>query len=88
MGIDVPVMILVLFAIGCALPAAAGMLIGPINYVEVSMGIGGLLVGIVESLGAGYRSGNFKNIYAFALLIAVLMVRPSGLLGATVKVKA
>ena len=111
LGINVPLMMSVLFGIGCAMAAAAGVLIGPINYVEVSMGIGilikafaaavvggfgnlpgavlgGLLVGVVESLGAGYLSGNYKDIYAFALLIAVLMVRPSGLLGVTVKVKA
>jgi len=111
MGINVPMMISILFGIGCALAAAAGVLIGPINYVEVSMGIGilikafaaavvggfgnmpgavlgGLLVGIVESLGAGYLSGNYKDIYAFILLIAVLLVKPSGLLGVTVKAKA
>jgi branched-chain amino acid transport system permease protein len=111
MGINVPVMISILFGIGCALGAAAGVLIGPINYVEVSMGIGilikafaaavvggfgnmpgavlgGLLVGVAESLGAGYLSGNYKDIYAFILLIAVLLVKPSGLLGVTVKAKA
>ena len=111
MGINVPLMISVLFGIGCGLAAAAGVLIGPINYVEVSMGtgilikafaaavvggfgnlpgavLGGLLVGVVESLGAGYLSGNYKDIYAFVLLIAVLMIRPSGLLGVMVKVKA
>jgi branched-chain amino acid transport system permease protein len=111
MGINVPVMISLLFGIGCALAAAAGVLIGPINYVEVSMGIGilikafaaavvggfgnmpgavlgGLLVGVVESLGAGYLSGNYKDIYAFILLIAVLLIKPSGLLGVTIKAKA
>jgi len=111
MGINVPLMISVLFGIGCALAAAAGVLIGPINYVEVLMGtgilikafaaavvggfgnlpgavVGGLLVGVVESLGAGYLSGNYKDIYAFFLLIAVLMVRPSGIFGVSIKVKA
>jgi branched-subunit amino acid ABC-type transport system permease component len=39
-------------------------------------------------LGTGYLSGNYKDIYAFILLIVVLMVRPSGLLGITVKTKA
>jgi branched-chain amino acid transport system permease protein len=38
MGINVPVMISLLFGIGCALAAAAGVLIGPINYVEVRWG--------------------------------------------------
>src|SRR6202035_4884546 len=33
---DVPLMISVLFAIGCALPAAAGMLIGPIGLVRIT----------------------------------------------------
>jgi branched-chain amino acid transport system permease protein len=111
MGINVPMTMSLLFGIGCAMGAAAGVLIGPINYVQVSMGVGilimayaaavvggfgnlpgavlgGLLVGVVESLGAGYLSGNYKDIYAFVLLIVVLMVRPSGILGVTVKAKA
>jgi branched-chain amino acid transport system permease protein len=110
-GVNVPLMISLIFAIGCALGGAAGVLIGPINYVQVLMGIGilikafaaavvggfgslpgavlgGLLVGIVESLGAGYISGTYKDVYAFILLIVVLMVRPSGLLGVVAKVKA
>jgi branched-chain amino acid transport system permease protein len=48
----------------------------------------GVLVGIVESLGAGFISGTYKDVYAFVLLIVVLMVRPSGLLGVTIKLKA
>lgn len=110
-GVNVPLMISVIFGIGCALGAAAGVLIGPINYVQVLMGIsilikafaaavvggfgslpgavlGGLLVGVTESLGAGYVSGNYKDIYAFLLLILVLMVKPSGILGVEAKVKA
>ena len=43
---------------------------------------------MVESLGAGYVSGNYKDIYAFLLLIAVLMVRPAGILGVDARVKA
>jgi branched-chain amino acid transport system permease protein len=110
-GVNVPLMISLIFGVGCALGAAAGVLIGPINYVQVLMGIGvlikafaaavvggfgslpgavlgGLLVGVVESLGAGYVSGTYKDIYAFLLLIFVLMVRPSGILGVEAKVKA
>lgn len=111
MGINVPVTISVIFGVACALGAAAGVLIGPINYVQVLMGIGilikafaaaviggfgnlpgavlgGLLVGVAESLGAGYLSGNYKDIYAFILLIVVLMVRPAGFFGVLAKVKA
>ncbi len=110
-GVNVPLMISLTFGIGCSLGAAAGVLIGPINYVQVQMGIGvlikafaaavvggfgslpgailgGLLVGVVESLGAGFVSGTYKDVYAFVLLIFVLMVKPSGILGVEAKVKA
>ena len=50
--------------------------------------LGGLLVGVFESLAAAYLWPDYKDIYAFALMIAVLMIRPSGLLGTTIKVKA
>ena len=50
--------------------------------------LGGLVVGVVESLGAGYLAGSYKDMYAFILLIVVLMVRPWGLLGVAVKTKA
>jgi branched-chain amino acid transport system permease protein len=111
MGIDVGLTISVIFGVACALGAAAGVLVGPINYVQVLMGIGilikafaaaviggfgslpgavlgGLLVGVVESLGAGYLSGSYKDIYAFILLIFVLMVRPAGMFGVLAKTKA
>jgi branched-chain amino acid transport system permease protein len=111
MGINVPLAISVIFGVACALGAAAGVLVGPINYVQVQMGVGvlikafaaavvggfgslpgavlgGLLVGVTESLGAGYLSGSYKDIYAFILMIIVLMVRPAGLLGVISKVTA
>jgi branched-chain amino acid transport system permease protein len=50
--------------------------------------LGGLLLGVAETFGAAYISGSHKDIYAFILLIVVLMIRPSGLMGVIVKVKA
>ena len=50
--------------------------------------LGGILVGIFENLGAAYISPSHKDIYAFLLLILVLMIRPSGLFGIEAKVKA
>ena len=111
MGINVPVFISLIFGLACALAAAAGVLIGPMQSVQVEMGylmlmkafaaavvggfgslpgalLGGILVGIFENLGAAYISPSHKDIYAFLLLILVLMIRPSGLFGIEAKVKA
>lgn len=45
--------------------------------------LGGFLIGIVESLAAGFIPGGseWKDIFAFAILILVLLFRPQGLLG-------
>jgi branched-chain amino acid transport system permease protein len=42
---------------------------------------GGLLLGVAESLGGQYLSGTLVNAIGFAVLVFVLIVRPSGLLG-------
>lgn len=43
--------------------------------------LGGLLLGVAESLGGAYLSLEFKSSIAFVLIVAVLLVRPEGLLG-------
>ncbi len=43
--------------------------------------VGGLLVGVVESLGGLFLHGSLAQIGIFALFILVLLVRPTGLLG-------
>jgi branched-chain amino acid transport system permease protein len=58
--------------------------------------VGGLLLGIIESLGAGYigdltngfLGSHYQDIFAFVVLIAVLLLRPSGLLGERVADRA
>ena len=43
--------------------------------------LGGILLGVIESLARGYISTQLSNSIVFAVLIVVLLVRPAGLLG-------
>jgi len=43
--------------------------------------LGGLLVGLLESLGAGYISSGYKDAIAFLILFIILLVKPNGILG-------
>ena len=42
---------------------------------------GGLLIGLIESFGAGLVSSGYKDVFALLVLLAVLFVRPNGLFG-------
>jgi branched-chain amino acid transport system permease protein len=55
--------------------------VGGIGSIPGAM-LGGLLVGLVESYAQGYLGGQWSDIAVFAILIVVLLVRPTGLLGA------
>jgi branched-chain amino acid transport system permease protein len=58
--------------------------------------LGGLLLGIIESLGAGYigpltgdvLGSQYQDIFAFIVLILVLTLKPKGLLGERVADRA
>jgi len=43
--------------------------------------LGGLSLGVVESLGAGYISSAYKDAIAFVVLLLILFIKPAGLLG-------
>lgn len=43
--------------------------------------VGGLTIGLVENLAGAYISFAFKDVFTFLLLIAILLLRPSGLYG-------
>lgn len=70
------------------LKAFTAAVLGGIGNLAGAM-IGGLLLGVIEALGAGYigdltndfLGSHYQDIFAFIVLIAVLMFRPSGLFG-------
>lgn len=107
-GINSDRIISITFALGAAMAAAAGIMVG-LYYgsVRYDMGfvpgikafaaavlggignvtgamIGGLIIGMVEIFGAGYISGQYKDVFAFIILIAVLYFMPTGIMGENV----
>lgn len=111
MGINVDTTISITFAIGSALAAAAGVLVGIYyNTINPLMGLlpglkafvaavlggigiipgamlGGLLLGMAEAgvVAAGFST--YRDAVAFAILIIILLVKPSGILGSNVREK-
>jgi branched-chain amino acid transport system permease protein len=55
--------------------------VGGIGSIPGAM-LGGFLVGLVEAFAQGYLGGQWSDVTVFAILIGVLLVRPTGLLGA------
>ncbi len=54
--------------------------VGGIGNVRGAV-LGGFVIAFVEQFGAHYASPHFRDVYVFGLLIAILLVRPSGILG-------
>ena len=69
------------------LKAFTAAVLGGIGNIPGAM-LGGVLIGVLEGLGAGYLSSQWKNVFAFFILILILLFRPSGLLGSRVVKKA
>lgn len=68
------------------LKAFTAAIMGGIGNIPGAM-VGGILLGIIESLGAAYISFAWKDAIAFIVLILILIVRPTGLLGERVAEK-
>jgi branched-chain amino acid transport system permease protein len=62
------------------LKAFTAAVVGGIGSIPGAM-LGGMLIGIAESFITGYISSTYTNLIVFGILIAVLILRPSGLLG-------
>ena len=77
------------------LKAFTAAVLGGIGNLRGAM-LGGLLLGLIESLGAGYigdmtggfLGSNYQDVFAFFVLNAVLVFRPSGLLGERIAERA
>ncbi len=77
------------------LKAFSAAVLGGIGNIPGAL-LGGLLLGVIESLGAGYigdltggfLGSHYQDIFAFFILILVLIFRPSGLLGERVGERA
>ncbi|MBF0110931.1 MAG: branched-chain amino acid ABC transporter permease LivH [Magnetococcales bacterium] len=105
LGIDTDRIISIVFVIGAAMAAVAGVLVS-LNYGSFDFHIGfitgikaftaavlggigslpgamlgGLILGLSESFFSGFVNTDYKDVFAFALLVLVLIFRPSGLLG-------
>jgi branched-chain amino acid transport system permease protein len=60
--------------------AFAAAVLGGIGNITGAM-LGGVIIGMVEVFGAGYISGQYKDVFAFIILIAVLYFKPTGIMG-------
>ena len=72
------------------LSPAMGAILGMKAFIIVILGgmgsipgaiLGGYILGLIEALGGGYLSAEYKDVFAFGILILVLILRPSGILG-------
>jgi branched-chain amino acid transport system permease protein len=64
--------------------AFAGMFLGGLNSM-IGTAIGGLMIGILDNLAGRYVSASFRDTIVFLIIVAILFLRPSGILGAKQK---
>ncbi|HHW93109.1 MAG TPA: branched-chain amino acid ABC transporter permease [Clostridiaceae bacterium] len=66
--------------------AFAAAVLGGIGSLPGAM-LGGLTIGVVESLGSAYLSSGYRNAFAFGIMIIVLILKPTGIMGKVVREK-
>ena len=88
-GIDVDTIISVTFVIGlvnytigyiAGIKAFTAAVLGGIGSIRGAM-LGGIVLGLMESMGAAYVSTEYKDAFAFVILIVILLIKPSGIFG-------
>lgn len=65
---------------GLAVKGFAVLILGGLGSIPGAI-VGGVVLGVTESLAAGFISSAYKDVIAFVLMIVVLLFRPEGLLG-------
>lgn len=68
------------FSVGMKTFAAA--VLGGVGSLPGAM-LGGIIVGVAETIGASYINSGYRDAISFAILIIVLLVKPSGIFGRT-----
>ena len=72
------------------LSPAMGAILGMKAFIIVILGgmgsipgaiLGGYILGLIESLGGGYVSAAYKDVFAFGALIVILSIKPTGIFG-------
>lgn len=110
MGVNVDMVIFIIFALGGLLAGFAGMFFGMKYTVYPQIGnittksfvaavfgglgslpgavIGSILLGLIETMTSGILSSQYRDLIVFALLILVLVFKPTGLMGKSTEDKA
>lgn len=68
------------------LKAFVAAVVGGIGNVRGAV-LGGFAIAFIEQFGAAYISSSLRDVYVFTILIGVLLFKPTGLLGKTVREK-
>ena len=106
-GVRVKRMFTVVWALAATVAGLAGVLLAPLTFVHVNMGliglnalpaavlggfgsipgaiVGGLIVGLAETFAGRFGPDGSKEIVPHVLLLAVLLIRPQGLFGISLK---
>ena len=76
------------FAFGffIGIKAFTAAVIGGIGNIRGAL-LGGLVLGVAEAVATGFLSSTYRDVITFALLVAVLLLRPAGLLGRPLRLR-
>ena len=69
---------------GVLIPGFVAAIVGGFTSIPGAI-VGGIMVGVFENFAGVFVSSSFKRVVSFVILIAVLMIRPSGLFGKPIR---